>query len=103
MTLDPRRLPPSAIALIPMAERWNIGDDGDRSQAVAALGDRELQALARCLEDVDEDFWEWLSTTTDHTPEYFAMVILVMAMDLANVLVAKREEQRYAARRQQRG
>ncbi|HEX6683701.1 MAG TPA: hypothetical protein VF062_12940 [Candidatus Limnocylindrales bacterium] len=94
MTLDPRRLPPSAIPLIPMAERWNIGDDGDRGMAIRALGDRELLALARCFEDVDEDFWDWLATTPDRSPEYFAMVILVMAMELANVLVSKREEQR---------
>ncbi len=87
MALDAALVPRSARHLIPFAERWGIGDDYEREVAVAAAGAEDLSALAHVLDDISDEFWEWLggdeSFAAQPTREYVAMTALTMAVDSA--------------------
>jgi hypothetical protein len=94
--LDPQKVPYWAVRLIPYAERWNIGDDGDRVLAVDALNDTALEDLANCLDETP-DFWEWLASESERlgsgysrSQEHLAMTLLGMAVENARVKMARR-------------
>jgi hypothetical protein len=95
MPLDPEKLPPVAVPLITMAERWGIGDDCDRDDAVYAASADELEALARCLDGIDASFGAWLAGSEAESArpsaEYLAMTCLTMASDLARVILEQHE------------
>lgn len=87
-------VPPSLRPLVPMAERWGIGDDVIRSEAVEAAPIQDLEALASCFDDVsDDELDDWLagpeSYDEEPSPEYLAFSCLLMAMDLAKLLLAR--------------
>ena len=94
MSLDPSKMPPSAVALISMAERWGIGDDYYREQAVDTASVTELEELVRCMDEVDETFWAWLAGPESYAPtptdEYVTMTDLTMAADSARIVLRER-------------
>ena len=89
MALDPDRMPAAARPLIPMAERWGIGDDGYREEAVDQATPDELRKLVASLDGVEDGFSEWLEGPESFAPrpseEYLAMTALTMAFDSARV------------------
>lgn len=94
-TLDPQRVPLGVASLIPLAERWGIGDDLERDDAVRTASPEELQVLATCLSSVDSDaLFAWLegpeSYASDPSAEYVALTCLTMAIDKAKMLLKKR-------------
>jgi hypothetical protein len=93
--LDPNAVPREAVPLIPLAERWGIGDDFEREKAVVNASDNELKVLAWCFESVDEKpIFDWLAGDESHnskpTKEYLAFTCLTMAMYSAKTQLKKR-------------
>jgi len=95
MSLDPAKVPPYVVPLLPIAEKWGIGDDIERTQLVEAATQSDLELLATCLDNVDEEaVFGWLAGPESYlsppTDEYVAVTNLTMAIDLA-VLRLKRQ------------
>jgi hypothetical protein len=95
MKLDPVKIPGFMAHLIPLAEKWGIGDDVARSNAVRAASGKELEILAHCMDQLDGEELERYFTgpeaqKDDVSDEYAAMTCLMMAMDLARVVLEKR-------------
>ncbi len=89
-SLNPAKVPLFVAPLLPMAERWGIGDDIERAQAVDSATREEIEALVACLDIVDDDaVFEWLAGPESHNPdpsaEYLAVTNLTMAIDLARL------------------
>ena len=88
--LDPAQVPEPLRYLIPLAERWGIGDDFERVAAVKAASDAERAALVAAVDDAPEGLWNWLvGPESFGTPsqEYVAMTDLTQAADLARLLL----------------
>ena len=89
-TLDSSQVPEKFRRLIPLAERWGIGDDFLREEAVRKATGRDLEELLAFREDFDA-VAEWLagpeSYSSHPTPEYIAFSDLAMAWELANLIV----------------
>jgi hypothetical protein len=93
--LDPTKMPAALLSLLPMAERWGIGDDYDREHLVHAASDEDLTQLIHCIDDIaDADLFGWLSAPEADNPkpteEYLAITCLTMARDSARVVLSKR-------------
>ena len=76
--------------MLPMAERWGIGDDYDREALVAAASEADLASVVAAVDSVpDEDLYGWLSGPESHathpSPEYLAVTNLTMAADSARL------------------
>jgi hypothetical protein len=90
--LRPDRVPAVLVGLLPLAARWGIGDDIERTMRVDAASPGELSALTAAVDEVDEGaLYGWLSGpesySPDPTPEYVAITCLTMAADQARVLL----------------
>jgi hypothetical protein len=92
--LNPGHVPSSVRPLIPLAQRWGIGDDGYRDRAVRAAAAAELEELLDALAGPAGDaMYDWLAgpaaeaTVTD---EYAAFTAMSMAADLARVIRKRR-------------
>jgi hypothetical protein len=86
--LTPENVPGKLIGLIPTAEKWGIGDDFEREQAIGAASVEEVDALVHSIDGIaDEDFYGWLSGPESFNPtpslEYVAFSNLAMAIDSA--------------------
>ena len=96
MALDRMKMPDSAWRLIPLAERWGIDDDFEREAAVDSASYDQLRHLAASLDDVEDEFWDWLAGPESYSPspstEYLAMTALTMAVDSARVTLERRSE-----------
>jgi hypothetical protein len=82
-----------AHPLIHLAERWGIGDDYDREQAVDEATDDELRTLVSAVNEVGDDFWKWLAGPDSHekpSDEYVAMTALTEAADSARLVLRDR-------------
>lgn len=82
------------MLLLPMAEKWGIGDDYEREAAVANASRQELETLVHCVDGVnDDDLYGWLagpeSYNPNPTPEYLAITCLTMAIDSAKLKLRK--------------
>lgn len=93
--LDPRKVPEGLAGLLPLAERWGIGDDGYRVAAVEAASDQDLLELIAALDTIDERvLWQWLEgpEADSHSPteEYLAITCLTMAIDTAESVLKAR-------------
>ena len=69
-----------------MAEKWGIGDDGDREDAVDRASRDELDELIGCLDDIDDKLLdEWLTGAESQrqppSREYIAITCLTMARE----------------------
>ena len=90
MPLHSELVPSGVTHLIPLADKWNIGDDFERSQAVRQATVGELRALAESVDALDdEDLYGWLageeSYSPDPSPEYIAFSNLALALDEARL------------------
>jgi hypothetical protein len=85
ITLDPGRVPPALRHLIPLAERWGIGDDLLRRRAVEQAPTEELEELQRVVEEHNDQFDAWLAGSESYSPtpsvEYLAFTHMRMAAD----------------------
>lgn len=93
--LDPNKIASALIPLLPMAEKWGIGDDYEREEAISRASIEELYCLVHCIDGIsDEDLYGWLSGRESYDPkpseEYLAFTALTMALDLAKLRLKKR-------------
>ena len=65
ISIHPDKVPADLRDLIPLAEKWGIGDDSSRSYFVDRVGHKESAELARTL----EDRWERIQAWLDSFPE----------------------------------
>ena len=94
MPLDPSKVPTPLVPLLPLAEKWGIGDDVDRESAVSAASLQELEYLVHSIDDIrDEDLYGWLAGPESFDPEpsqeYVAMTCLTMAIDSARLKLTR--------------
>lgn len=92
--LNANNVPDALAPLVPMAEKWGIGDDFDREAAVSHATRAELEALVHCIDDVsDDDLYGWLSGPESFNPnpsqEYLAITCLTMAIESAKSKLRK--------------
>jgi hypothetical protein len=90
MKLRPENVPHSLLHLLPLAEKWGIGDDFEREEAINNASKEELIFLIHSIDDIsDEDLFGWLagkeSINPNPSPEYIAITCLTMAIDSAKV------------------
>jgi hypothetical protein len=93
--LDPARVPSALSSLLPLAEKWGIGDDGYRVQALENATDEELRELVGCLDTIDDgELWKWLegpeADDPNPTEEYLALTCLTMAIETAESVLKER-------------
>ena len=82
--LNPAKVPNDLRPLIPLAERWGIGDDVDREAALARATKAEQQKLRRAVEAHAAKITEWLdSFGADETmsDEAAAFMYMQLAVD----------------------
>lgn len=87
-------LPSALVSLLPIAEKWGIGDDCEREKAIAAASPEELELLVHCIDGIsDEDLYGWLSGPQSYDPnptqEYLAVTALTMAIESAKLKLRK--------------
>lgn len=88
--LDPQNVPKTLVTLLPMAEKWGMGDDCERDLAIKNASVDELENLIHCIDSItDDDLFGWLSGEESYSPhptqEYLAITCLTMAIDSAKV------------------
>lgn len=96
MNLNPKNVPSEVASLLPMAEKWGIGDDIFRLEAIDNATTEQLQEILYCLDDeaVDDDFlFEWLagpeSFSSTPSNEYLALTALTITYDAAKIRLKK--------------
>jgi len=77
-----------------MAEKWGIGDDFDREEAVRCSSIKELEDLVHAIDSIDDkDLYGWLggleSFNAKPSREYVAFTCLTMAIDSAKLRLKK--------------
>jgi hypothetical protein len=60
--LDPQQVPVNLRSLVPMAERWGIGDDIDRNDKVERVTTAERKELEMALEPHETEIKTWLDS-----------------------------------------
>ena len=95
MKIDQKRVPEALTHLIPLAEKWGIGDDFEREEQLSDASPSDLQVLVDAIQALpDEGLNEWLGGPESHsvapTPEYLAFTCMTMAYDSARVKLKKR-------------
>jgi hypothetical protein len=89
--LNPDKVPRPLVHLIPIAEKWALDGYID---AVSNASSEELEALVHCIDDV-ADLFGWLAGPEADNPnpslEYVAFTDLTQAIDLARLLLKKRQ------------
>src|SRR5687768_7828223 len=58
--LDDAKVPPQFKDLIPLARKWGVGDDADRSACIAAASAAERDAFEATLAGRTADIHRWL-------------------------------------------
>jgi hypothetical protein len=88
MQLDKTKVPAPLTPLLPVAEKWGIGDDFERERALDAASRQELEFLVHSIDAMsDDDLFGWLAGPESYNPnpskEYIALTALMMAIDSA--------------------
>ena len=60
--LDSTKVPEDLCNLVPLAERWGIGDDVDRNAKVDGATPEERNELRTALEPLDSRITQWLNS-----------------------------------------
>ena len=60
--LDSTKVPEDLRNLVPLAERWGIGDDVDRNAKVDGATPKERNELRTALEPLDSRITQWLNS-----------------------------------------
>jgi hypothetical protein len=86
--LNPENVPERLRHLIPLAEKWGIGDDIYREEAVDAANRQDIEELVEAFEATGNDaFDDWLAgpeaAGPTFSPEYIAFSDLREAYDSA--------------------
>jgi hypothetical protein len=85
ITLDPTKVPPALQHLVPLAERFGVGDDLIRADIVAGTPAGELAAMQAAVNAHEGAFDDWLAGPAangpEFSPEYIAFTCLRMAAD----------------------
>ena len=94
MPLNPANVPKALAPLLPMAEKWGIGDDFEREDTISRASRQELEMLIHCIDSIsDEDLYGWLagpeSFSRKPSEEYLAVTCLTMAIDSAKLKLPK--------------
>jgi hypothetical protein len=95
MALNPSNVPAPLVALLPMAEKWGVGDDFEREEALNKASREELEELVHSIDAItDEDLFDWLSGNesfnANPSAEYLAITNLTMAIDSAKLKLRRR-------------
>ena len=90
MRLDANKIPKALIPVLPMAEKWGIGDDFEREEFVKRATRNDLEQLVHCIDQIDEQsLYGWLGGSESFNPkptaEYLAFTCLTMAIDSAKI------------------
>jgi hypothetical protein len=83
------RAPLSVRYLMPLAERWGIGDDVERNLAVENASEAERSELIEQVAVAPDEVWSWLGDSDEgeaRTPEYVAFTCLTIAADAARAM-----------------
>jgi len=92
--LNPDKVPRPLVHLIPIAEKW--APDGYHKDAVYNANASSSSDEVHCIDDVtNDDLFGWLAgpeaDNPNPSPEYIAFTDLTEAIDLARVLLEKRQ------------
>jgi hypothetical protein len=83
-------VPEAAIAFIPLAERYGLGDDGYRDDLVHALDAPEVMELLAYLDAYPPAVDEWLcgpaANISPPSEEYVAFTCLLLAAEYAKAV-----------------
>jgi hypothetical protein len=82
--VNPANVPNDLRPLIPLAERWGIGDDVDREAALARATQAERQKLRQAVEAHASKITEWLDSFGADEPmsdEAAAFMYMQLAVD----------------------
>ena len=81
--LDAAKVPEDIRALVPLAERWGIGDDVDRAQLVDSATQTEKDALRSEVAPHAQQINAWLDTFKEGamTDEAAAFMYMLLALD----------------------
>jgi hypothetical protein len=95
-SLDARKVPKEVTPALPFAERWGIGDDFEREDAISHATVEEQEQLAHCLEQIDDSVLSgWLNGPEAQikppSEEYLAITNLTMAVHSAKAKLRKRQ------------
>jgi|GEM_PF-3274059 len=89
--IDKNNVPEKLHHLIPLVQKWGIGDDGYRDEAVANANATELMELVSSISDEDaKKLNEWLSDPYEIkicTQEYLMYSTFFMAYEYANAVL----------------
>jgi hypothetical protein len=93
--LDPNQVPPRLRALLPIARRWGLPDDGYRWDSVEKASLEELNSIIDVVDGVsDDDLYGWLAgpeaKRLPPTDEYVAVTCLTMAVVQARLRAGRR-------------
>ncbi len=85
-------VPRSLHVLIPIVEKWGIGDDYEREHLISTASLEELKKLVECYNLIDEnDLWSWLAGDESFgdkpTFEYLAFTNMTMAVESAKLKI----------------
>jgi hypothetical protein len=61
-SLNPARVPEHLRELLPLAERWGIGDDVDRGRALERATEAERQELRQAVAEHGAEITKWLDS-----------------------------------------
>jgi succinate dehydrogenase flavin-adding protein (antitoxin of CptAB toxin-antitoxin module) len=94
MKLNPNNIPSALVSLLPMAERWGIGDDFERENHISKASISELDELVHCIDEIsDDDLFGWLageeSFSQIPSDEYLAITNMTMAIESAKLKLKK--------------
>jgi len=102
MPLKPNSVPEEFRYLLPLAERWGIGDDFDREHAVGVASSEDLSELVSVIRDMPTDaLFDWLAGPESQNPrpseEYLALTCMTMAYHSARVKLKNRQSEQTAS------
>jgi hypothetical protein len=87
-------VPQSLIKLVPLVERFGIGDDYAREQLISRTSTEELVLLISSFSTETDNLDSWLyvsdSDSAESTPEYVAFTNCTMAVDSARLILESR-------------
>ena len=94
MKLNKDNIPSELHSVIHFAEKWGIGDDYDREQAISDASRKELENVAHCLDNIENAaLARWLigpeSKREPLSQEYLAVTNLTMAVHSAKLELKK--------------
>ena len=84
--MNASNVPSALVQLLPLAERWGIGDDVERESLVKGASIDELRQMIEAVDEAEDvGLFDWLSGDESYadppSAEYVAITCLTMAAD----------------------